>query len=309
VLEQKDISHVQDEVEDTKALLDLVRADQILSTIREWLKAPDVTGDYYKACEKWHPGTGLWFIKGYAFSTWLRSRNSFLWLNGFAGCGKSVLCSTAIRYAYRHQRSNPRTGIAFFFFAFSDESKKDISAMLRALVLQLSSQLNDNHVHLSRLHGSYRNAVPPDQALVGCLYQLVRAFDDVYILLDALDESPRDYHRGAVLQALSGLRKWEEPGLHILVTSRDETDIHEGLDASQHETVSLENDSVDRDIATFISRHLRANRRLRKWEDHYDRIETALTKRAKGVYVLCFYSRNFLLICPDFVGSNVNSRH
>lgn len=131
----------------------------------------------------------------------------------------------------------------------------------------------------------------------------------MYILLDALDESPRDYHRGAVLQALSGLRKWEEPGLHILVTSRDETDIHEGLDASQHETVSLENDSVDRDIATFISRHLRANRRLRKWEDHYDRIETALTKRAKGVYVLCFYSRNFLLICPDFVGSNVNSRH
>lgn len=283
VLEQKDISHVQDDAEDSKALLDLVRADQISSTIREWLKAPDVTGDYHNACEKWHPGTGLWLVKDSSFSAWLTTPHSFLWLNGFAGCGKSVLCSTAIRYTYRHQRSNPRTGIAFFFFTFSDDSKKDASAMLRALVLQLSSQLNDNHGRLSRLHKSYPNTMPPNQVLVDCLRQLVRSFDDVYILLDALDESPRNNLRGGVLQAVTDLREWLEPGLHILVTSREETDIHEELDISQDETISLENDSVDRDIATFISKHLRENRRLRRWKEHHDLIETALTKRAKGV--------------------------
>ena len=294
LLELKDISYVQDDLEDTNALLDLVRADQVSSTINEWLKAPDVSGEYYRlAYEKWHPGTGLWFVKGASFSAWLANGQSFLWLNGFAGCGKSVLCSTAIRYTYRHQRSNPRAGVAFFLFAFNDDSKQDTSAMLRALVLQLSSQLNDNHSHLSRLHASYRNATPPNQALFDCLRQLVRAFDDVYILLDALDESPRDSHRRSVLQTVTDLRTWREFGLHILVTSRDETDIRDELDAAQHEDISLENDAVDCDIASFISKHLRDNRRLRKWDEHYDRIEAALTERAKGVYVLLFCPKDF----------------
>ena len=79
------------------------------------------------------------------------------------------------------------------------------------------------------------------------------------------------------------LRAWSEPGLHLLVTSRDEPDIRDELGASQDETISMKNDSVDVDIRDFISNHLRNNRRLRRWEDYYDRIEAALTERAKGV--------------------------
>ena len=309
VLGQDDTGNVQDGIEDTKAILDLVRADQISSTIREWLKAPDATVNYNDSCNKWHPGSGLWLVKGSSFSTWLTNRHSFMWLNGFAGCGKSVLCSTAIRYTYRHRRSNRRIGVAFFFFSFNDNSKQDTSAMLRTLVLQLSGQLKDNYRHLSHLHGNYRNAMPPDQALVDCLHQLVRAFDDVYILLDALDESPRGTHRGGVLQAIAELRKWQEPGLHLLVTSREETDIRDELDASQYETVSLKNDSVNRDIAAFISKYLRENPRLRKWEKHYEQIEIALTMGAKGVCVLHFLFKRLLLTCIGFAGSNVNSNH
>ncbi len=202
VLQQKDISNVQDDIMDANAVLDLVRADQISSTIRDWLKAPNATDNYNEANKKKHPGTGIWFVKGSSFSAWLAKPKSFLWLKGFAGCGKSVLCSTAIQYALRHRRSNPRIGIAFFFFTFNDESKQDASAILRALVLQLSSQLNDNYRILSQLHDSYRIATPPDYTLVDCLHQLVRAFEHVYIILDALDESPQNKHRRDMLQAL-----------------------------------------------------------------------------------------------------------
>lgn len=299
VLEQKDISNIQDDIKDAKALLDLVRADQISSSLREWLKAPDATINYNEACKKRYGSTGLWLVKGSSFSTWLRKPNSFLWLNGFAGCGKSVLCSTAIQYSFRHRRSNPRIGIAFFFFSFNDDAKQDTSAMLRALVLQLSGQLNDNHRLLSRLYQSYLNAVPPEQALMDCLRQLVRAFDDAYIILDALDESSRDRHRKDMLQALADLRTWSEPGLHLLVTSRKEPDIRDmllsELGALPEETISLKNDSVDSDIASFISGSLKNNRQLRKWEKYHDQIETALTERAKGVCVLCFLLREKLL--------------
>jgi len=283
VLEQKDIGKVQDDIQDIKALLDLVRASQISTSIREWLRAPDATINYHEANKKKHLGTGRWFVQGSSFSAWLTEPNSFLWLNGFAGCGKSVLCSTAIQFAFRHRRSNPRVGIAFFFFAFNDDSKQNASAMLRALVLQLSAQRDDNYALLSRLHSSYLHNPPPDEALMDCLHQLTRAFEDVYIVLDALDESPQDKYRGDVLQALVDLRAWSEPGLHLLVTSRDEPDIRDELGASQDEIISMKNDSVDVDIRDFISNHLRNNRRLRRWEEYYDRIEAALTERAKGV--------------------------
>ncbi|KAF2180645.1 hypothetical protein K469DRAFT_639699 [Zopfia rhizophila CBS 207.26] len=288
VLQAKDICNVQNDTEDAKALLNLVRADQISSTIHEWLKSPDATINYNEAYKKKHPGTGLWFVKGSSFSAWLVKPKSFLWLNGFAGCGKSVLCSTAIQYALRHRRSNPRIGIAFFFFTFNDNSKQDASAMLRALVLQLSSQLNDNYGLLSRLHDSYRNATPPDQALVDCLHQLVRAFEHVYIILDALDESPRNKYRGAMLQALVDIWAWSEPGFHLLVTSRDETDIREVLReelyASSDEVVSIKNDSVDSDIASYVSGYLKGSRKLRRWEKYHDQIEKALIERADGVF-------------------------
>lgn len=301
VLHQKDIGNVQDDIEDAKAVLDLVRTTQISSTILDWLKAPDATTDYNDACRLKHPRTGLWFVKGSQFSTWLVKANSFLWLNGFAGCGKSVLCSTAVHYTLRHRRSNPHIGIAFFFFTFSDNSKQNASAMLRSLALRLSSQLNDNHARLSRLHDRYRNATPPDQDLEDCLHQLVQAFEHVYIILDALDESPRNLYgkniRQSVLETLATIRKWSEPGLHLLVTSREETDIrdalHDDLYTSPDEIVSMKNASVDSDIASFISGRLKDSRELRKWANYHGQIESTLAERAKGVCVLYLLLREF----------------
>jgi hypothetical protein len=297
VLQQKDIGNVQDDIEDAKAVLDLIRASQISSTIPGWLKAPDSTVNFYKAFKMKHPGTGLWFVKGSYFSTWLVKPKSFLWLNGFAGCGKSVLCSTAIQYTLRHSRSNPRIGIAYFFFTFNDDSKQDASAMLRALVLQLSTQLKNNHALLSRLHSRYSNSTPPNQDLEDCMHQLVQAFEHVYIILDALDESPRNKHRRGVLEALVTIQEWSEPGLHLLVTSREETDIRDvlrdELHASPDEIVSMKNASNDSDIASFISGHLKNALELRRWKRYHDEIEKRLTARADGMCVLHFLSREF----------------
>jgi len=313
VLQQKDIGNVQDDIDDAKAVLDLVRATQVSSTISDWLKAPDASVEFNEACKTKHPGTGLWFVKGFQFSAWLVEPKSFLWLTGFAGCGKSVLCSTAIQYTLRYRRSNPRVGIAFFFFTFNNDSKQDASAMLRALVLQLSSQLNNTHALLSRLHERYRNATPPSRDLGDCLRQLVQAFDHVYIIMDALDESPRDKHRRGVLEALEGIREWAEPGLHLLVTSRDETDIRDvicnELHASPNEIVSMKNASIDKDIASFISGSLKDRRDLRKLKAFHDQIEKALTERANGVCVPLSPSKGILLTCVGFDGLNASSRY
>jgi len=85
-----------------------------------------------------------------------------------------------------------------------------------------------------------------------------------------------------MLYVLNYLRTWSEPGLHLLVTSREEVDIREELGAMPEETIIINNNVINREIAAFISQNLRDNRRLRKWEKYH---ETVLTERAKGLLV------------------------
>ncbi len=283
VLQLRDHQTTQDDITELKSLVEVVRASQISSTIRDWLKAPDATVNHNAACAKRHQSTGMWFVKGPIFDTWLTRNRSFLWLNGFAGCGKSVLCSTAIQYTFRHKRSDRGVGIAFFYFTFNDESKQDESAMLRALLLQLSGQLADSHTDLARLHDSYCTGIPPAIVLTEHLRHLIQKFDQVYILFDALDESPRYGQRDQVLNTIETMRKWLLRGLHLLVTSRDEPDIRESLSPVGNEELIMKNAEINHDISNFISGQLEIDPKLRKWRAHHDRIQQVLAERAQGV--------------------------
>ncbi len=285
VLQLKGNKRNEDDITDIKALLNLIKTNQISSNLRDWLKAPDATVDHNNACLKKFPGTGSWLFEDPCFTNWLTEGNSILWLNGFAGSGKSVLCSTAIQYVLRHRNSNPRIGIAFFYFTFNDESKRDESAMLRALLLQLSTQLQDGHVDLTRLYDSYKTGTVPSQSLIMYLRRLIERFREVFIILDALDESPRDGPRVQVLDALEVMRKWGFQGLHLFVTSRDERSINESFDVSANQQVTMQNAGIEKDIADFISGRLDTDRRLQKWRKYRDRIQGSLASRAKGVYV------------------------
>ena len=64
------------------------------------------------------------------------------------------------------------------------------------------------------------------------------------------------------------MRKWAVPGLHLLATSRDETDIRDVLRDNLHtlpnEVTSMKNTFVDSDIASFISDYLKYNLALRE---------------------------------------------
>lgn len=158
-------------------------------------------------------------MNGPIFTTWLTQNNPFLWLNRFTGYRKSVLYLTAIQYTFRHKRSDRGIGIVFFYFIFNNKSKQDESAMLRALLLQLSGQISDSQTDLTRLRDSYSTGIPPVAVLIAHLRYLIQKFDQVYILLDALDESPRYGQRDEVLNVIETIRKWRLPGLYLLITS------------------------------------------------------------------------------------------
>ena len=155
--------------------------------------------------------------------------------------------------------------------------------MLRALLVQLSNQLRDDDSDLTRLYNSYKPGIPPSLVLAAYPQRLIHRFQHTYIMLDALDESPRNGAQEDVLKVIKMMQKWSLLGLHLFVTSRDEPGIRGSLDASQNQEVQMKNDEINKDITDFVSGQLHEDRRLRKWSPYRDKIQETLAKRAQGV--------------------------
>lgn len=285
VLQVKNDYQIEVQPSNFKSFLERTNMSQVSSVIRTWLMAPDASINHNAKYGKHHPQTGLWFTSGNHFGKWLVQRNSFLWLNGFAGCGKSVLCSTAIQHTFLKRKDRDRVGFSFFYFDFNDKSMQDDNSMLRALLLQLSGQIQGGEQVLEQLYKSHNPGNPTVEALLNGLFNLLSQFRDSFILLDALDESPRGDKRKGVLRAIQVIRQWYLPSVHLLVTSRDELDIRRSLDPSRDQDLSIAYSDVDRDIEDFLSHQLKNNSRLQRFKDRHDEIQTKLTANAQGVYV------------------------
>lgn len=272
-------SKIQDCVADSSAVLTLLRSDVIQQNVRTWLNAPNTFGQHYEACEKRHKDTGLWLIRSQRFQTWLQTKQSFLWLNGFAGSGKTVLASTIIQETFAHRASSSGIGLAYFYLSYADTAKQTTAGVLNSLLLQLSCQ-SDSSI-LGELYSNYLAGSPPDYALVLALQNLMKKFQHVYIVIDALDESPQGLQREALCKVVNRLRKWES--IHLLVTSRDYSDIREMLDVPSEHDVSIQNEAVVADIKRYIKEQLRDGAKLTKWKNWHEEIEDALCKGAGGM--------------------------
>jgi hypothetical protein len=288
-LQLKEHQNTQSDIKEINGIIKDIQARSVSAGLRQWLRAPDTTVNFNVAVAKRHTSTGQWLVRGPAYTTWLQQDNSFLWLYGFAGCGKSVLCSTAIQHAFRRKPS-ANVAVAFFFFDFRDESKQDASAALRALLLQLCGQVSGLEAELIRLKDSYDHGTPPVLVLLEYLRSAAARCHQVYILLDALDESPVDTSRAEVLSMIDTIRQWKLSGLHLLVTSRDVPDIRDHLQFSTltqgAEHISLKNDSVQQDIASYVAFQVEHDRQLQRWGDHREKIKSYLTQHAGGVSVV-----------------------
>lgn len=281
-LQLKEHQNTQAGIEGLNAIVKNLQAYSISAGVRQWLQAPDATVDLNNVSVKRHTGTGQWLVQGLVFTSWLQQDNSFLWLYGFAGCGKSVLCSTAIHHAFRCRAASDNSAVVFFFFTFNNESKQDASAALRALLLQLCGQISGLEAEL--LHSkSCSDGTPTVPVLLEYLRHAITQCRHVYVLLDALDESPAGASRDGVLSIVESMRQWQLPGLHLLVTSRDVPDIRDQMLNQGAEHVSLKNDSVQQDISRYVSFQVDHDRQLQRWGDHRETIKNYLTQHAEGV--------------------------
>ena len=171
------------------------------------------------------------------FLYWRGLPDSFLWLHGFAGCGKTVLCSTVIHNVSKHTASLPRSAFAFYYFDFTNDVKTKSLSCLRSIILQLVEQTADT-ASLEALQRTYASGTPPPQELLQVLKGMLCKCNRAYIVVDALDECT---DQDELFELLDSIRDWKLECLSLLVTSRDEPDIRECVDPTAEQEMLLEN--------------------------------------------------------------------
>jgi Cdc6-like AAA superfamily ATPase len=255
--------------------------------IRDWLSAADPSVNYANALEKRHTGTGLWFTQGQAFADWQKQSNSFLWLHGIPGCGKTVLSSTIIEHL--ESVTTPDQILLYFYFTFNDTNKQTLENMLRSLVNQLYQRLPGTREPLEQLWESNRENKQQlsKTSLRDVLLAMLNKANDVSIALDALDESTT---RGDVLSWLLSILEAEFRACRILVTSRREQDIESALQRwmRPEDTISIQQADVKEDIRVYVGHSVRNSEELARWHTRpevQDEIETELVEKADGMYV------------------------
>ncbi|KAI7226405.1 hypothetical protein KC330_g8831 [Hortaea werneckii] len=177
-----------------------------------------------------------------------------------------------------------RFGLAAFYFTFSDKQKQSYEDLLRSLVEQLAWK-QDSFARLQQAYDSPNRGRPGRDELEKILLLSLRAYDQVFLALDALDESPEENDtRQTMLEQLETLVR-NASNVKLLATSREVRDIQESMEILRTECINVADSKVDKDIRKFVASELCKDRRLSKLGDKTTLlIEDALSARADGMF-------------------------
>ena len=201
--------------------------------------------------------------------------------------------SSTIIEDIRSMRKAGLASLAFFYFDFRDDRKKELRGLLSSFLVQLYHQSDSYFDILSRLYSEHDNGSRPpnDDALAGCLKELLNLprLAPVYLIVDALDECPNPSvvrsPRAKVLSFMEELVTIQIQNLRICITSRPELDIKHVLDHLIFRTVSLHDESgQNRDIEDYIKSVINTRPKKGIWkEEHKELAIDVLIKNANGM--------------------------
>ena len=249
----------------------------------DWLSPSDPWTNHESARQRHEPQTGAWLLQHDKYLAWKSGLARCLWVDGKAGCGKTILCYTAIEDIKRHCQNVTNAGHAIFYFSFSDNHKQTYQNLLTSLVVQLGWK-EPGRSMLRRAYMKPERRLPGIDELQQILLLSIASYNEVFLHLDALDECPEG--DGVRQNVLSGIEQLLEQAqnVRLLATSRNVQDVRclmESLDAS---TLSIAAQTVNPDIQRYISTQLSLDSKLARLDlPTRTLIEETLSQRADGM--------------------------
>jgi hypothetical protein len=265
-----------------QCILDAQQSDEFRKIVA-WLSPSDPGANHDVARRRHESQTGDWLLKSSQYQSWKTGAVSHLWIYGKAGCGKTILCSTAIEDIRMTSEQDADTAFAFFYFSFSDERKQSDSDLLRSLVAQLGWR-EPGLSMLRQAYGDAKRSVPGPDELEKIFLASTRSCSKVYLLVDALDECPEDHEtRQSVLARIERLTQ-DAPNLRVLATSRELDRIRKSMEALIAEPLRVTTRAVDDDIRLYLAKEISRDRSLCELSPEMRTlIESTIASQADGM--------------------------
>ena len=228
-----------------------------------------------------------------------------------AGAGKSVLSyveksrilfleindlpspSSSIIQDIRSMCASGLASLAFFYFDFREDKKKNRRDLLSSLLVQLCGQCDTYYEALSKFYLAHDEGSQhaSDSELMQCFKYTIGLPQQAtaYIIIDALDKCPATTGlpspREEILELVTELVKLRIPNLRVCVTSRPEADIEGVLGPLVFHSVSLHSERGQvQDIAEYVKFVVNTDPRMRTWrKEDKELVIEVLTRNADGM--------------------------
>ncbi|KAH9012846.1 hypothetical protein EDB83DRAFT_2578207 [Lactarius deliciosus] len=294
-------------IQDHESLTSFI-GNELRKDLRTWIAPPDPSVNYNTASGAHHEGTAAWCTKGITLADW-KTSGSLLWIHGkptYPITARSILSSVIIRDIKSVSNAGSAL-LAYFYFDFKDTTKQGSRALLSSLLVQLSDQSDVFCDALFSLYSAHKRGSeqPTVESLAECLKGMLAMMGQVpiYLIMDALDESPNDSgipsSREKALELVKELVELHHPNIRLCVTSRPEFDIRTVLESLATQQISLHNESGQRqDINHYVTSVVRSDKKMKRWRDEdKNMVIEELTKKADGMFRWAFCQLEVLRHC------------
>lgn len=280
---------VSTNVKEIRLKSDDIQKEERQNQIKDWLRPHDPSFDYQREREKRDENTCLWLLENQTFRNWKNdSNNSFLWIYGIPGCGKTVLSTAVIRELTETVKSQTHA-VLYFFFAFGEKAKQTRDEMLRAFLFYLHRINEGVRKEIYQFFESVTREQPDAQDLVTLFWKAAGKFEHISIVLDGLDEVHEAGHRTELLSWINKVVAAPRPHFHVVVTSREEEDISSAIRGIS-KLIHIDKSMVTLDIEKHIDSEM-SKGELKKWEiipELHKEIRNTVSQQANGVSVFPF---------------------
>lgn len=249
-----------EEITDIKEILLRIELNKETNEMLEFFGTFDSQPNHAMSVSLRSPGTGLWLTNSEEFQRWQQERNSRLWLSGIPGAGKTVLAGLLVQTML--MSVTPSKGGAFHYCDYKRAESGNMQNVLASIVGQLAMQNSACATILRKLYkpdnsGIIIRLLPDVQELLELLRKMTLHFDEVMLVIDALDEC-RDQEY--VSRTLRDLLNAVGCNIKLAVLSRDERGIRHNLTDFEHISIAAKSS----DLRIFVSAEIEERTRTRK---------------------------------------------
>ncbi|KAE9400723.1 hypothetical protein BT96DRAFT_1018549, partial [Gymnopus androsaceus JB14] len=226
----------------------------------EWMSPVNVSQSLDFFLGKKTAETGGWFLEGNKFNEWKNAPNSFLWLQGHVGAGKSVLASAIIDHIQKMDGSDNHL-IAFYYFDFRQSFRQSFKSLITSLLYHLLATHRRQEVFLSikevySKHKPLKSSTPSDNEWSAVFKKVISTLTGapLFVVIDALDEM-ENMAFGPFYHLLEQLFAMSHENLHTLITSRPGVPYEDGLKELCLQSigiVTMDKAHINADVGTFL---------------------------------------------------------